>query len=384
MSPSRPPAPRSAQLHKPSPAPKPPATPGTPNPVTQGTPRPATRQHPTHEPAPGPTPATGKRSAAGDSADVPRVRAALAKPAPSHPRRRAASASTAATPSAQPPTSPPATGSVTGTARTTYEVRRFRGPVRPAVVSTRSAERFAERARAARNLARRQIALVVGGVLVVVGLGYLVLFSPVFALDPAKATVTGAGTVVAVDQVTAVVTRHQGTPLPRLDVAGLRAEVLQVPGVRDATVSRDWPRGLTITLVSREPVAAVPEQQAPQGAAGPGYALLDEDGVQVGRTDAAPGGLPVVDVPVDDARTLQAVLSVVRQLPDDLAAQVADVAAQTQDTISMTLRDGVTVAWGSADETALKVAVLNALRASPAAAGAHTIDVSAPRMPITK
>jgi cell division protein FtsQ len=277
-----------------------------------------------------------------------------------------------------------ATATTATTTRTTYEVRRFRGPVRPAVVSSRSAERFAERARAARNLARRQIALVAGGVAALVGLGYLVLFSPVFALDPAKATVTGAGTVVAVDQVAAVVTRHDGTPLPRLDVGRLRAEVLQVPGVRDATVSRHWPRGLTIALVSREPVAAVPEQQAPQGAAKAGYALLDQDGVQVGRTEPAPAGLPVVTVPVDDPRTLQAVLSVVRQLPADLASQVGGVSARTQDTISMTLRDGVTVDWGSADETALKAAVLKALRASPAAAGVHTIDVSAPRMPITK
>ncbi|MBN9376488.1 MAG: cell division protein FtsQ/DivIB, partial [Cellulomonas sp.] len=83
-------------------------------------------------------------------------------------------------------------------------------------------------------------------------------------------------------------------------------------------------------------------------------------------------------------RTLQAVLSVVRQLPPALAAAIGGVSAQTQDTITMKLRDGVNVEWGSADETALKAAVLTALRASPAAAGVHTIDVSAPRMPITK
>lgn len=270
------------------------------------------------------------------------------------------------------------------TTRTTYEVRRFRGPVRPAVVSTRSAERFAERARATRNLARRQITLVAGGLVTVLALAWLLLFSPVFALDPARAVVTGAGTVVAVDQVTAVVARHDGMPLPRLDTATVRREVLQVPGVRDATVTRDWPKGLTIALVSREPVAAVPEESAPEGAAAPGFALLDEEGVQVGRSDGAPDGLPVVGVPVEEARTLRAVLSVLRGLPADLVAQVADVSAQTQDTIAMTLRDGVRVEWGSADETALKTAVLSALRASPAAAGATVIDVSAPRLPITK
>lgn len=269
-------------------------------------------------------------------------------------------------------------------AATTYQVRRFRGPVRPAVVSTRSAERFAERARAARNLARRQVALTGGGALVALTLGWLVLFSPVLALDMQKVTVTGAGTVVAVEQVTAVVAPLSGRPLTRLDTAGLRGLVLQVPGVRDATVTRDWPTGLSIALVSREPVAAVPEAQAPAGAAAPGFALLDEEGIQVGRVDAPPGGLPVVEVPAGDPRTLAAVLAVVNALPADLVAQVGDVSAHTQDTIAMTLRDGVTVEWGSADETALKAAVLRALHGSPAAAGAGVIDVSAPRLPITR
>jgi cell division protein FtsQ len=108
------------------------------------------------------------------------------------------------------------------------------------------------------------------------------------------------------------------------------------------------------------------------------------DGVQVGRVDAAPDGLPVVDVPVGDKRTLGAVLSVLQQLPADLLAQVGDVSARTQDTVTMKLRDGVQVDWGSASETPLKIAVLSALRASPAAAGATVIDVSAPRLPITK
>jgi len=252
--------------------------------------------------------------------------------------------------------------------------------VRPAVVSTTSRERFAERARARRNLARRQVLLVAGGVLTAGGLGWLLLLSPVLALDPAKVEVTGAGTVVAVDQVLAVVGERAGTPLPRLDTVGLRDRVLEVPGVREARVVREWPDGLAVQLVSREPVAAVP-QEAP----GAGFVLLDEQGVQVGRADVPPGGLPVVAVPVGDERTLAAVLHVLEQLPDDLLSQVESVAAQTQDTVTMQLRDGgPRIDWGSADETPLKTAVLAALRAAPEAGGASVFDVSAPRMPITR
>ncbi|WP_082515825.1 cell division protein FtsQ/DivIB [Cellulomonas sp. Leaf395] len=321
-------------------------------------------------------------------------------PAPGRPAapRRTSASTPAATPASRgkPVTAPTATvpqedPAAFSRAVTTYSAggaRGYSGPVAPPVVSTSSEARFAERSRARRNLARRQGLLVAGSTVVAGALGWLLFFSPVLALDPAQVHIEGAGTVVAVDQVLDVVGAHATTPLPRLDTVRLRDDVLEVPGVREARVTREWPRGIAVVLVAREPVAAVPEQpsaQTPGVQTGPaGFALLDMDGVQVGRVDAPPEGLPVVDVPVGDKRTLGAVLSVLQQLPPDLLAQVGDVSARTQDTVTMNLRDGVRVDWGSAGQTPLKIAVLSALRASPAAAGASVIDVSAPRLPITK
>ncbi|WP_240675524.1 cell division protein FtsQ/DivIB, partial [Cellulomonas endophytica] len=254
-----------------------------------------------------------------------------------------------------------------------------RGPRRPAVVSTGSAARFAERVRARRTLARRKVAAAAAALVVLGALAWLLLWSPVLALDPGRVTVTGASTVVAVDRVDAVVAARAGTPLPRLDTVALRDDLLEVPGVREVRVMRAWPTGLSVELVARQPVAAVPE---PGG--GGGFALLDAEGVQVGRADAAPEGLPVVDVPVGAARALAAVLAVLEGLPDTLLAEVSGVAAQTEDTVSLTLRDGVVVEWGSAAQTPLKVAVLDTLRASPTSSGARVVDVSAPTLPITR
>lgn len=274
---------------------------------------------------------------------------------------------------------------------TTYTAgRRALGfPVRPTVVSTGSAVRFAERLAARRRLVRKKALLVGAAGAAVVGAAWLVLYSPVFALDPAEVTLTGAGTVVAIEDVTAVVDRVAGIPLPRLDAIGLRDRVLDVPGVRQAKVTRTWPRGLAIALVSREPVAAVPQ---PAAAAGPaagdpaGFTLLDTEGYQVGWAAAPPEGLPVVSVPIDgeNERTLTAVLTVLEALPPDLGAEVATVQAASQDTVQMGLRNGATVTWGSASEAALKVAVLQALRAAPATAGATVYDVSAPTLPVTR
>jgi cell division protein FtsQ len=274
---------------------------------------------------------------------------------------------------------------------TTYTAgRRALGvPVRPTVVSTGSAVRFAERLAARRRLVRKKVLLTTAAVAACLGVAWLVLFSPVFALDPAEVTITGAGTVVAIDDVSAVVGRVEGIPLPRLDAIGLRDRVLGVPGVRQAKVTRAWPRGLVIVLVAREPVAAVPQ---PPTAAGPtagdpaGFTLLDAEGYQVGWAAAAPEGLPVVSVPIDgkNQRTLTAVLTVLEALPPELRAEVATAQASSQDTVQMGLRDGATVNWGSASDATLKVAVLQALRAAPATAAAKVFDVSAPTLPVTR
>lgn len=252
-------------------------------------------------------------------------------------------------------------------------------PVRPGVVSLASAERFRERAALRRRLVHRRLVIATVTIWTSVALVWVLLISPVLALDPAQIRVRGTGTVVDPAAVQAVVEPYAGMPLPRLDTVGLRRQVLDVPGVRAAEVARDWPHGLTVTVVSREPVAAVP-----QGAGG--VALVDSEGIQVGRAETPPEGLPVVDVPLGEpgARAMTAVLTVLQQLPPELAAEVASASAASRDAVAFRLTDGTTVEWGSAEQTALKARVLQVLRSSGAADDAAVIDVSAPESPITR
>lgn len=275
------------------------------------------------------------------------------------------------------------TSAVTGTDEqdlTAWRAPRGWSPRRAPVVSTGSAARFAERTARHRRILRDRALLIAGGAVLVLGLAWLLLVSPVFDLrgSAVGVVVQGPGTTVDVTAVRAVVEQRVGTPLPRLDTVGLRRAVLEVPGVRAVTIARVWPHGLDLQVVARDPVAAVP-------ADGGGLVLVDQDGIQVGRTDAAPPGLPVISVPLDgDPRAMTAVLVVLRQLPADLAAQVAGVAATNRDAVTLTLRDGVVVEWGSAEQSALKATVLATLRAAPTSAGVKVYDVSAPTLPITR
>ena len=65
--------------------------------------------------------------------------------------------------------------------------------------------------------------------------------------------------------------RQDGQSLATLSMSHLAAELKDIPGVREAHVVRHWPNGLVVTLVSREPAAALPD---PTG----GFTLVDDEG----------------------------------------------------------------------------------------------------------
>jgi len=244
-------------------------------------------------------------------------------------------------------------------------------------IAQRKDERDAER----RKATRRRRAIVwgrrCGYVVVLAAAVWLVLLSPVFALDPGKVEVSGYGTVVDPKAVRAAVDEQEGHSLATLSMSHLASQLKDIPGVREAHVARHWPDGLVVTLESREPVAAVPDVAG-------GFTLIDDEGIQVGRAAQAPKGLPTLAVPTDKPKVLTAALAVMASLPTVLSDRVKSVSASTEDSVQFTLVDGPRVEWGSAEDSKLKAQVLGVLLGSKQARNADVIDVSAPTLPITK
>jgi cell division protein FtsQ len=238
------------------------------------------------------------------------------------------------------------------------------------------ARRLAERSAMHRHRLRRTVWAWVAAVATVAALAWAAFFSPLFGLDPARVEISGQGSTVDVARVEQVVRAEAGVPLTRLDTVALREQLLAVDGVKDVTLARGWPDGLVVRLTAREPVAAVPD--------GERFALVDDEGVRVGTLDAAPEGMPVVDVPLgqDAAPALRSALHVLAGLPDDLLGQVRKVAADTRDDVRMALRSGVEVRWGDDSRMPLKVRVVQSLLG--AAPDARVLDVSSPELPVTR
>lgn len=239
------------------------------------------------------------------------------------------------------------------------------------VVTDRSTERFAERARRVRRVRARPVLTVLLVAVVSGVLAWVVLASSLLAVRDVG--VTGAERVDLAG-VRAVAESAVGTPLARVDTDALTADVERFPQVASADVVRVWPGSLEVRLTERVPVAAVPEDG--------GVVLVDSEGVELALADAPPADLPVLDVdPGPDAATSRrAAAAVMGGLPPDLRGDVEQVGASSPEDVRLRLRDGAEVVWGGATQGRLKARVLEVLRQQ----GAAVYDVSAPRTPVTR
>ena len=228
----------------------------------------------------------------------------------------------------------------------------------------RSRKRFARRQWARRWLTWRPVLSVLLVLALLAGAVWLVFFSAVLAVKVVE--VDGARSLGDAE-VRAVAAVPKGEPLARVDLDAIRARVQALAVVRSAEVTRQWPDSIRITLEERVAIAVVELGGRLRG--------MDEEGVVFRDYTQAPGDLPRVRTSSETGTdALREAAQVVSALPGDLAARIDFVSVATIDQIELTLRDGRTVMWGSAEDSEQKAAVLVRLLEQPA----KHYDVSVP------
>jgi cell division protein FtsQ len=190
-----------------------------------------------------------------------------------------------------------------------------------------------------------------------------------------QVTVTGAA-IVSADQVRAAAAVPDGAPLARLDLAELGRRIGTLPAVQQATVTRDWPRGLAVRVTERTPMAAAPQ--------GKKFVLIDRAGVAFQTVDARPADLPLARLAAPGAgdQNTRAAMQVLSALDGALRAQLVAIEVTGLARIRLELRDRRQVIWGDATEIEAKAraaaALLNRKGTGGGAERGATIDVSAP------
>jgi cell division protein FtsQ len=187
------------------------------------------------------------------------------------------------------------------------------------------------------------------------------------SLAGARRVVVSGTARLSVARVLAAADVPRGQPLATLDLSGVRARVAAIPAVARVRVVRDWPSAVRITVTERVPVAVV--------AVGRHYALVDRTGVAFWPTRTR-RGLPLLAVahPGPRDRATLAALGVLRALPRSVRPRVTRVGAPTPADVTLHLRGGKTVVWGTSAQGARKAAVLAAVLKRPG----HVYDVSVP------
>jgi cell division protein FtsQ len=254
------------------------------------------------------------------------------------------------------------------------------GPVAPGrvLIDPRIRER---RAAVLRRQARRRLRTVACllAVVVVLAGGWLLLHSRLFSAR----VVTVVGSVhTPRSEIIAVAGLADRPPL--IDVNGSAAARLErLPWVASATVVREWPDGVRITVVERAPVAAMAVP-----APGSGWAVLDRSGKVLADTAGRPSGLVEVagtappGAPGTTDRGARAAVTVAASLPPALQGEVAEVLEGAGGTVTLHLTSPLTVDLGSTVDLNEKYEDVAAILAGAPLAAGDVIDVTAPGDPV--
>jgi len=233
----------------------------------------------------------------------------------------------------------------------------------------RSRKRFARRQWARRWLAWRRVVALLLLMALMVGLVWLFYFSDVLAVKQVE--VEGTRTLSS-EEIRDVAAVPSGEPLARVDLQAIRARVQALAVVRDAKVTRSWPDRVLIDVDERIAIAVVEIGGRIRG--------MDAEGVVFRDYPKPPPDMPQVRTSSDTrSDALREAAAVVEALPPEIDRQVDHIEVATIDQISLVLRDGKTVVWGSAEDSEAKAEVLAGLLRQPA----HAYDVSVPGQPTT-
>ena len=239
-----------------------------------------------------------------------------------------------------------------------------------AEVSEVSRKRFARRQWARRWLAWRLVVVLLLVLALAAGLVWLFFFSSQLAVKGVD--VQGAAQL-SERQVRAAAAVPTGEPLARADLAAIRDRVEALPVVESVDVSRKWPDRILLRVTERQAVAVVQLDGQLRG--------MDDEGVVFRDFARRPRTLPLVRVPAGTGEeALAEGAEVVGALPFRLARKVAFVEVASVDRITLHLRDGRTVTWGSAEQSDEKAVVLDALLDRPG----RKYDVSVPGQPTAR
>ncbi len=258
-----------------------------------------------------------------------------------------------------------------GQARPSVRNTASGAPLRSVSVSeVRNASRYRKRAAKSHRLMGVLIAVVV--VVAVLGIGSFAL-SSTGAFEVEKVTVSGADHISSED-LTQLAAVPEGTTLLNVDANGITSRLTSNAWVKSASVDRVFPDTLNLSITERDISAVVSvtvdesntverwalssdgmwlckipdDRESPEGKALPSQVYEDADNA-LEITDIPYGSKPEAGSYCNNANVENA-LGVIDGMTTELASQVKSVAAASSESTTLTLQNGIEIAFGSSKD----------------------------------
>ena len=165
-----------------------------------------------------------------------------------------------------------------------------------------------------------------------------------------------------------------GDKLARINSGTVARALRDFPEVAKVEVNRRPLHSVEIAISLRSIEIAIADSKG-------GYLLGDAKGITFAKVKRAPKGVPVIR---GDLRYLREGMEIYDALPKKLRSRVEQIALPSRASIALSLRGGLTILWGSANETSAKLTVLDALLAAPENKRARFIDLATPLTPTVR
>ncbi|MBA1834678.1 cell division protein FtsQ/DivIB [Corynebacterium wankanglinii] len=200
-------------------------------------------------------------------------------------------------------------------------------------------------------MSRRAIAVVIGCITLIAAVVAALPFTPAMPVD--AVSVEGAVNLPA-EEVEALSGIEAGTPMGRVDVRGAAHRVAGNPWVDSATVKRQWPNAVDITVVEHTPVAWLDQSGEPH--------LINSEGKDFVIAQPPVGAVQLTGI--GDEQMREAV-EVAAAITDPARPQVRELTTDGAHNFVLKVEGDKTVVWGAAEDNRNKALALETVLQLP-------------------
>jgi len=224
---------------------------------------------------------------------------------------------------------------------------------------------------------RLRVLLILAGFFFVALFAWGVSRSPLLNVDHVRVTGTVHTTPAQIAAASGV---HTGMAMFDVNAGGAAARLRATPWILRAHVERHWPSTVTIAVVERVPVAAVPAKT--------GVDVVDRTGSVLANQPASPPGLPLLlGLPPAGPATTRVggragdLLAVAQAMPTQVAQRVSGIAAADGGEIELHLNPSGIVRLGTPDQLAQKMLATETVLTQVDLTRLAVLDVRVPASP---